>query len=97
MKLHAKVTHTAITLQGNTSRFLFSALARLYSQLNIVRLHPEPPGSCPRLSRCPPFCCLSFRFPPVRLNFRSPKVRAHGKLRSIDDLEANLRFPLHPI
>lgn len=87
MSVHAKVTHPAITLLRNTSRFLFFRFAILYSQLKAFLTSIEPFGSSPRF----------YRFPRLRvMHFRSQKVRAHSKLRSIQDLETHAKWPSKP-
>ncbi len=87
MSVHAKVTPPAITLLRNTSRFLFFRFAILYSQLNAFLTRFEPLGSSPR----------SLRFPRLRvMHFRCQRVRAHTKLRSIQDLETHAKWPSKP-
>ncbi len=87
MGVHAKLTPKAITLLRNTSRFLFFHFAILYSQLKAFLSSIEPLGSSSRL----------FRFPRLRvMHFRSQRVRAHSKLRSIQDLETHAKWPSKP-
>jgi hypothetical protein len=61
MRVHAKVTPSAIPLLRTTSRFLFFRFAFIYSQLYAFRPRSEPSGSSPRFFRFPRLRVMHFR------------------------------------
>lgn len=84
MRLHAKVTLSELPLEWDDLSFQLRSFPSYPTFLRYLK-------EC--LSRLGSFA-LFHRFPHIRLpNNRSQKVRAHGRIRSVQDLEAS--WPLN--